>query len=133
MSDARVPAMIFPIGPPKAVVLVVEDEFFLRALAMDMIEDAGFDAVQARNADEAVLILEGRSDIRIVFTDIEMPGSMDGVKLAHAIPNRWPPIELILTSGRGRIRDEDIPDRGHFFAKPYDAAELIETLHKLAA
>ena len=80
-------------------VLVVEDELFSRLHAVDLIERAGYAAVEAANADEAIAILEARKDIRIVFTDIDMPGSMDGLKLSHAIRKRWPPIELILTSG----------------------------------
>lgn len=83
---------------------------------------------EAGNADQAIAILEKRADVRIVFSDIEMPGSMDGVKLARAIRNRWPPIELVLTSGRFQLRDNDIPERGHFFAKPYDADEIVKTL-----
>ena len=102
----------------KPVVLVVEDDPIVRMMAVDIVDDAGFEAIEAGNADEAVLILEGRTDIRIV-ADVEMPGSMDGIKLAQAIRGRWPPIELILTSGHCRIRHEDIPARGRFFAKPY--------------
>ena len=86
-----------PPRPP--VVLVVEDEALLRMHATDMIEAAGYTVVEAANADEAVLILSQRMDIRIVFTDIDMPGSMDGLKLAAMVRDRWPPIELIVTSG----------------------------------
>jgi CheY-like chemotaxis protein len=115
------------------VVLVVEDEPVLMIYAVGIVEDAGFEAVEANSADEALEILESRFDIRIVFTDIEMPGSMDGMRLAALIRGRWPPIELILTSGRTKIRDEDIPDRGRFFAKPYRPAEIAEALHQLAS
>ena len=76
----------------KAVVLVVEDEPLLRMAATCLVEDAGFEAIEASNADEAILILEARTDIHIVFTDIDMPGSMDGLKLAEAVRGRWPPI-----------------------------------------
>ena len=100
-------------------VLVVEDELFSRLHAVDLIERAGYAAVEAANADEAIAILEARKDIRIVFTDIDMPGSMDGLKLSHAIRKRWPPIELILTSGHFDISDDELPERGRFFAKPY--------------
>ena len=117
----------------KPVVLVVEDEAILMMYAVCIVEDAGFEAVEANSADEAIGILETRPDIRIVFTDIEMPGSMDGMRLAALIRGRWPPIELILTSGRSKIRAEDIPDRGRFFAKPYRPAEIAEALHQLAS
>jgi CheY-like chemotaxis protein len=82
------------------VVLVVEDEMLLRMRAVDMVEDAGFTPVEAVDADEAVAILESRSDIALLFTDIQMPGSMDGLKLAHAVHERWPPIRIILVSGQ---------------------------------
>jgi len=78
-------------------VLVVEDEFFSRLHAVNLVEAAGYKAIEASNVDEAIAILESRKDIRIVFTDIDMPGSMDGLKLARAVRDRWPPIELILT------------------------------------
>jgi CheY-like chemotaxis protein len=112
---------------------VVEDEPLLLMLAVDIVREAGFTAVQAQSADEAVAILESRSDIRIVFTDIDLPGSMDGVKLAHAIRGRWPPTELLLTSGRYWVRDGDIPARGRFLPKPYSPSEVVEALHQLAA
>lgn len=99
--------------------LVVEDEPFSRFHAVNLVEDAGFIAIEAANADEAIAILESRKDIRIVFTDIDMPGSMDGLKLARAVRERWPPIELILISGHFDIRQDEIPERGRFFSKPY--------------
>ena len=83
----------------RAVVLIVEDEFLLRVDAVDMIKAAGFDVVEAANADEAIEILESRRDITVVFTDIQMPGSMDGLKLARAVRGRWPPIKIVATSG----------------------------------
>ena len=115
-------------GPP-LYVLVVEDDFLSRLHAINLVEDAGYLAVEASNADEAISILEARKDIRIVFTDIDMPGSMDGLKLAHAIRKRWPPIELILTSGHFDISDDDLPERGRFFPKPYRDEEIISALH----
>ena len=83
------------------VVLIVEDEPLVRLGAVQAIEDAGFEVIEAANADEAIRILENRSDIRVVFTDIHMPGSIDGLKLAHAVRDRWPPIKIIVTSGHG--------------------------------
>ena len=81
-------------------VLIVEDEMMLRMRAVDIVEDAGFRSVEAVNADEAMSILESRSDISLLFTDIQMPGSMDGLKLAHTVHNRWPDIKIILVSGQ---------------------------------
>jgi len=83
----------------RPVVLIVEDDFLIRMHAAEMIEDAGFDVVEAASADEAILVLEVRLDITVVFTDIQMPGSMDGLKLAAAIRGRWPPIKIVATSG----------------------------------
>ena len=112
---------------------MVEDEFFSRCHAVDLVERAGYKAIEAANADEAIAILEARTDIRIVFTDINMPGSMDGLKLARAIRDRWPPIELILTSGHFDVSESDIPERGLFFSKPYRDEELLSALHKFAS
>jgi CheY-like chemotaxis protein len=113
-------------------VLIVEDEPLVRMSAVKIIEDAGFEVVEAASADEAMRILECRSDIRVVFTDIHMPGSMDGLKLAHAVRNRWPPIKIIVTSGRDLITKQDLPEGGRFFAKPYDPIEITGVLRKWA-
>ena len=114
-------------------VLVVEDEFFSRWHAVELVEAAGYKAVEASSADEAIAILEARKDIRVVFTDINMPGSMDGLKLARAIRERWPPIELILTSGHFDVPERDIPERGLFFPKPYRDEQIVAALHKFAS
>jgi len=113
------------------VVLIVEDEFLIRMDAVDMIRAAGFDVVEAANADEAIVILEDRPDITVVFTDIHMPGSMDGLKLAAAIRGRWPPIRIVATSGRAKVTDEDLPAGSRFLLKPYSAREIVGTLREL--
>jgi CheY-like chemotaxis protein len=114
-------------------VLVVEDEFLSRLHAVNLVEDAGYVPVEASNAKEAIAILEARKDIRIVFTDVDMPGTMDGLKLAHVIRTRWPPVELIVTSGHFHLSDDDMPDRGRFFSKPYRDREIISALHHFVA
>jgi CheY-like chemotaxis protein len=83
----------------RAVILIVEDELLIRLNAVEMVEEAGFEVIEAASADEAIAILEGRLDIAVVFTDIQMPGSMDGLKLAAAVRDRWPPIMIVATSG----------------------------------
>jgi CheY-like chemotaxis protein len=113
------------------VVLVVEDEEILRMLAVEFVEDAGFEAIEAKSADEAVQILERRMDIRIVFTDIDMPGSLDGIKLAACIRDRWPPIEIILTSGHYAPKSHELPSRAIFIPKPYQVTEVVETLREM--
>jgi two-component system, response regulator PdtaR len=115
----------------RLLVLIVEDEFLLRLNATGMIEEAGFEVVEAGNADEAISILEGRSDIRVVFTDIQMPGSMDGLKLAAAVNGRWPPIKIIATSGRLVMHEGDLPEGGLFLPKPYTTERISILLHEL--
>lgn len=115
------------------VVLVVEDEPLLRLAAIDMVEHAGFVAVEARDADEAVAVLEGRDDVRVVFSDISMPGSMDGVTLATYVRDRWPPIHVILTSGHGAPLVEDMPAEALFFPKPYSVRSVAEAIRAVAS
>lgn len=117
--------------PP--VVLVVEDQPLMRLHAVAMIEDAGFETVEAWSAAEAVAILAARTDVRIVFTDIDMPGAMDGMRLAAAIRDRWPPIEIILTSGYKSPRTDELPERGLFFAKPYKDNVVLAAIRRFAA
>src|SRR6476620_406696 len=101
-----------------AVVLVVEDEMLLRMRAVAMVEDAGFTPVEAVDADEAVAIMESRSDNALMLTDIQMPGSMAGRKLAHAVHERWPPRRIILGSGHLKLTSLGIPAGSEFFGKP---------------
>ena len=115
----------------RPVVLVVEDEFLIRMHAAEMIEEAGFEVLEASNADEAVEMLEARFDIAVVFTDIQMPGSMDGLKLAKAVRDRWPPIHIVATSGFVDVRIDDLPNGGRFLPKPYSPAQVIGALHEL--
>jgi CheY-like chemotaxis protein len=113
-------------------VLIVEDEPLLRLMAVDVVEDAGFSAVEASDADEAIRILESRTDITIVFTDIDMPGSMDGLRLAAAVRDRWPPIQIIVTSGYAQLVDTDLPRGAVFFRKPYDIEKVTAQLQAMA-
>ena len=117
---------------PAALVLVVEDDALLRMHAAEMIEEAGFQVLEANGADAAIVLLESRNDIRIIFTDIDMPGSMNGLKLAHAVANRWPPIKIVATSGHFHVRDGDLPVGGRFIAKPYRSNQIISALCELA-
>jgi two-component sensor histidine kinase/CheY-like chemotaxis protein len=112
-------------------VLVVEDEMVLRLRAVDIVEDAGFTAVEAVNADEALAILESRSDISLLFSDIQMPGSMDGLKLAHAVHDRWPSIKIILVSGQIKVCDSDKPADSRFFGKPLEVKQMISELQQM--
>ncbi|MES2032303.1 MAG: response regulator [Pseudomonadota bacterium] len=115
-----------------ATILVVEDDVLLRMYAVEMIEEAGFRVIEAQDADAAIRVLEARNDIRIIFTDIDMPGSMNGLKLAHAVANRWPPIRIIATSGHFGVREGDLPHGGRFIPKPYRQHQVIGALTELA-
>jgi two-component sensor histidine kinase/CheY-like chemotaxis protein len=112
-------------------VLVVEDEMVLRMRAVDIVEDAGFTAVEAVNADEALSILESRSDISLLFSDIQMPGSMDGLKLAYAVHDRWPSIKIILVSGQIKLSDTEKPANSRFFGKPLEVKQIIAELQEM--
>jgi two-component sensor histidine kinase/DNA-binding response OmpR family regulator len=118
-----------PAVPPK--VLVVEDEMMLRMRAVDIVEDAGFTPVEAVNADEALAILESCSDIELLFTDIQMPGSMDGLKLAHAVHERWPSIKIILVSGKLTPTDAEKPIHSRFFGKPLEVKQMIAEMQEM--
>jgi two-component system, response regulator PdtaR len=118
-------------GVRRPIILIVEDDFFLRIHAAEMIQDAGFDIVEAGNSDEAIAILEARPDIHVVFTDIQMPGSMDGLKLARFVRGRWPPIKIVVTSGNFASRDGDLPEGGVFLPKPYTFDTIAATLREL--
>lgn len=115
----------------RPVVLIVEDEFLLRKYAAGTIEDTGFEVVKAGNVDEAIAIPEARPDIRVVFTDIQMPRSMDGLKLADYVRGKWPPIKIIDTSGQMTFSDADLPEGGIFLPKPYAPEAISATLHTL--
>jgi len=118
------------VNRPYAV-LVVEDDAILRLHALDIVEEAGFVALEAKNADEAIVILESRTDIALLFTDVNMPGSMDGVKLAHAVRNRWPPIKIVVVSGHVQLDESDLPTNSRFFGKPFEVQKMIAELRGL--
>src|ERR1700709_2181922 len=123
--------MVASETPALRTVLVVEDEMMLRMRAVDMVEDAGFTSVEAINADDALAILESRSDIELLFTDIQMPGSMDGLKLAHAVHERWPLIKIILVSGQLKLPDDEKPAHSGFFGKPLEVKQMIAEMQDM--
>src|SRR5271156_1842351 len=111
--------------PPEPLILVVEDEALLRLHAADLLEEHGFRVLEARNAAAALKVLESRDDVRLLFTDIQMPGALDGMDLAREVHQRWPGVLLVITSGQKKPAEADIPDHGRFVAKPHSAAELL--------
>ena len=114
-------------------VLVVEDEFLIRMDIVAFLEDEGFKVQEASNADEAIALLAASPDIKVLFTDIDMPGTMDGLKLAAAVRDRWPPVQIIVTSGHRQLSDELLPVHGRFFSKPYDNSRVINAIREMVA
>ena len=112
-------------------VLVVEDEALVRMDIADFLLGQGFEVVEAANADQAIAILEGAPDIHILFTDIDMPGSMDGLKLSAFVRDRWPPVRIVVASGHRMVDVVDLPDGGIFHSKPYDPMEIARSLRQL--
>jgi two-component system, response regulator PdtaR len=115
----------------KLLVLIVEDEFLIRLNAAEMVRELGFEVLEAVDADHAIVLLETTADIAIVFTDIQMPGPVDGLGLLAIIRNRWPPIALMVTSGQIEPAVEDLPAGARFLAKPYLQRQLGQHLHAL--
>ena len=124
-----------PVRPSaKAIILVVEDEPLLRMVALDLVAEADCEALEAANADEAMALLQSRSGIRVIFTDVDMPaGSMNGLKLAAAVRDRWPPIAIIIVSGHYKAKQEKLPPGALFFCKPYPHDVLVAAMKRLAA
>lgn len=117
----------------KAVVLVVEDDTIIRMCAVDLVLSAGYEALEACNADEAIAALEAHTDIDLVFTDVQMPGTMDGIKLAQHIRERWPPVRLIVASGAAIIEESSLPGGSKFVSKPYTDHVITDAIARLLA
>ncbi|OBQ70342.1 response regulator [Mesorhizobium erdmanii] len=118
-------------APSLVTVLVVEDEAFLLFAIADELRELGFEVLEASNADQAIRLLENRPDITILFTDIDMPGSMDGLRLSAAVRDRWPPVKIIITSGKRQPAADAMPSGGVFLPKPYAPAAVAATIHGL--
>ena len=115
-----------PDGKTMITVLMVEDEPLVRMHGIGILEDAGFEVLEAANADEALAILRQHDHVRLLFSDIDMPGSMDGLELARLVHQRWPNIRLLLTSGHHNMQTAVLPDDGKFVRKPWTQNVLIE-------
>ena len=115
----------------RAVVLVVEDSALIRMGAVDIVQTAGYEALEAKDADEAIRILESRDDIDLVFTDVQMPGTMDGIKLSHYIRDRWPPVKLIVASGMAILEESGLPTGSRYFSKPYADHAITDAMAHL--
>ena len=115
----------------KIAVLVVEDEPITRMDVVEQLEEGGFKVFEAPDADRAIKILETNPAIRVLFTDIDMPGSMDGLKLAAAVRDRWPPIRIVVASGLRKVNLDALPDNSRFFSKPYNVNEIAATMRSM--
>lgn len=114
-------------------ILVVEDEALIRMVTSDQLQHCGLKVLEAANAKEAMDALAVNHGVRVVFTDVDMPGGIDGLELAAAIKDRWPPIKIIVTSGRGKVDLSDIPANARFFTKPYDASHIASVAREMMA
>ncbi|MFZ3584975.1 response regulator [Loktanella sp. DJP18] len=112
--------------------MIVEDEFLIRMDAVDMICNAGFKTYEASSADQAIQLMDQHRDIGILFTDIDMPGSMDGLKLAAYVRDRWPPVVIIVASGASGVDHMMLPTGASFFSKPYQTSLISQTLRDIA-
>ena len=117
----------------RPVVLLVEDEPLVRMFGADVLEEAGYEVVEAADGDEALQVLEARSDIHVLFTDVNMPGSLDGLDLARLVHERRPGIKLLIASGQVRLNDNEIPDSGRFLPKPYNPDDILREVRNLIA
>jgi len=115
----------------RPVALVVEDEALVRMYACELLEEQGFNVLQAATAERALEVMEAGPQVRLLFTDIQMPGAFDGMDLARQVHARWPKVRLVITSGQRRPSRAEIPDDGRFLAKPYAAEELIHQVNEL--
>jgi CheY-like chemotaxis protein len=114
-------------------VLVVDDEPLVRMYAVDVLSDAGHVVFEAGDANEALALIDAHPEIKVLFTDINMPGPLDGLDLARMVHRRSPGVHLILTSGRPRPLEGAIPDDGRFLPKPYAGETVTRLVAQLLA
>lgn len=112
-------------------ILIVEDEAIVRFELIDLFEEEGFHVYSAADAEEAIAILDQHGEVRVVLTDINMPGTMDGLKLARYVRNRFPPTLLLIASGRTRVPPADMPEHSAYFAKPFDPSALLRKIDEM--
>ncbi|MFC6790661.1 response regulator [Methylobacterium komagatae] len=124
--------MAHPTPSSSPCALVVDDDPFIRMDALDILENAGFDTMEAAHADAALKLLQERhTDLSLLFTDVHMPGEMDGFALARYAANRWPHISIVVASGEAKPAPGDLPDSAHFIAKPFSAQIVHDHLNSV--
>ncbi len=119
------------VSAQRTTVLVVEDEPIVLMDAVQALEEAGFEVVDAYDGEHALIRLEERPEIAALFTDVNMPGRLDGVALARMVHERRPDMVLVVTSAASRLTHSDIPDDGRFVPKPYDGRHVAELIRDL--
>jgi CheY-like chemotaxis protein len=107
------------------VILVVDDNGVLRMHAAELLKEAGYEVLEAADTEAAVGFLEARSDIKLLFTDVQLPAGRDGLSLAQQVTRQWPDVLLLITSGGPKIADESIPHDARFLTKPYSNREVL--------
>ena len=112
------------VSKSHALVIIVDDDVFERMGASYMFSDAGYRVLEAETADEALQLLEMNADVRLLFTDVTMPGSINGSDLAHLVAQWWPEVGVIISSGRPR--PEALPSGTKFHAKPYEPTNVLQ-------
>lgn len=123
----------YHLAQGRTAVIAVEDEGLVRMDMAMLLEDEGFIVFEASDADQAIDILNSHSEMRLMFTDIGMPVRMDGLKLAQAVRDRWPPVKIIVASGHVKLSDALLPVEGRFFSKPYESSRVIATMRGMLA
>jgi len=113
-------------------ILVVEDEPLLCLDISDALSANDYEVIAVSNADDAIKVLEFRNDISTIFTDIDLRGSTNGLKLAAAVRDRWPPVNIIVTTGKSPPRRDELPANSIFIAKPYRNAEVLDAIRSFA-
>ncbi|MBB5760642.1 response regulator [Methylorubrum rhodesianum] len=119
-------------GTTKPIALVVDDDFLIRMDVASILEDAGFDTLEAGDGDKAITLLTNANEtVQVVFTDVQMPGSRDGFALAREVARRWPDIGIVVASGTRRPGPDEMPEGATFIAKPFGAETIHEHLCKV--
>jgi two-component system, response regulator PdtaR len=113
------------------VILIAEDEAFISLYLQTILSEAGYDVIAVGDADKAIAVLEARDDVRIIMTDINMPGALNGLELAAAVKDRWPPIEIIVTTGLNPPDRDQMPVGSVFIPKPYNSEIVTSTVARL--
>jgi CheY-like chemotaxis protein len=118
-------------GGDHPTILIADDDALLRLNVCELLEASGYTVVQADNAEEALKVMETRKDVRLLFTDIQMPPGRDGLELCRQVHDRWPKVLLVITSGQAKPAPAEIADDGRFLRKPYRAKDLLGQIAEL--